>query len=96
MPILILLCTVLLQIAVLLLLLTLLARRSPVPEQPARRVGPTASSELDAEKVGERFGAECQSRVSKGIRRQGPSSFCQEFLRFNTTPCRHMPLLVHF
>ena len=22
--------------------------------------------------------------------------FCKEFLRFNTTPCRHMPSLVHF
>ena len=26
----------------------------------------------------------------------GDRLFCKEFLCFNTVPCRHMPLLVHF
>ena len=33
--------------------------------------------------------------TSKGIRRQGVSSFCKKSLGVNTMPCRHMPLLVH-
>ena len=33
--------------------------------------------------------------ASKGIWRQGVSSFCKKLLCFNTMPCRHMPLLVH-
>ena len=37
-----------------------------------------------------------QSYISKGIWRQGIGSFCKEFLCFNTMPCRHMPLIVHF
>ena len=37
-----------------------------------------------------------QSYISKGIRRQGIGSFCEKSPCFNTTPCRHMPLLVHF
>ena len=37
-----------------------------------------------------------QSYTSKGIWRQGMGSFCKEFLRFNTMPRRHLPLLVHF
>ena len=38
-----------------------------------------------------------QSYIRKGIWRQGiVRLFCKEFLCFNTIPCRHMPLLVHF
>ena len=38
-----------------------------------------------------------QSYISKGIWRQGiVRLFRKEFLCFNTMPCRHMPLLVHF
>ena len=39
---------------------------------------------------------EDRSYTSKGIGRQGIGSFCKEILRSSTTPCRHMPLLVHF
>ena len=37
-----------------------------------------------------------QSYTSKSIGRQGIGSFCKDFLRFSTVPCRPMPLLVHF
>ena len=37
-----------------------------------------------------------QSYTRKGISRQGIGSCRKEFLCVNTTPCRHMPLLVHF
>ena len=37
-----------------------------------------------------------KSYISKGIWREGIGSFCKEFRCFNTMPCRHMPLLVHF
>ena len=37
-----------------------------------------------------------QSYTSKGIWRLGIGLFCKEFLCFDTVPCRHMPLLVHF
>ena len=43
-----------------------------------------------------RASEEFQSYISKGIWRQGNRLFCKEFLCFNTMPCRHMPLLVHF
>ena len=32
-----------------------------------------------------------QECASEGIGRKGVASFCKAFLRFNTTPCRHMP-----
>ena len=34
--------------------------------------------------------------IRKGIRRQGVGCFCKDCLCFDTMPCRHMPLLVHF
>ena len=37
-----------------------------------------------------------QSYMSKGIWRQGIGSFVRISYVFNTMPCRHMPLLVHF
>ena len=37
-----------------------------------------------------------QSCTSQGIGRQGICSFCKNILCFNTMPCRHMPLFVHF
>ena len=37
-----------------------------------------------------------QSHTSQGIGRQGRCSFCEQSLRFSTTPCRPMPSLVHF
>ena len=37
----------------------------------------------------------CLKYASKGIWRQGVSSFCKKFLSFDTMPCCHMPLLVH-
>ena len=37
-----------------------------------------------------------QSYTSKGTGRQGKRFFCKEFPCFNTMPCRHVPLLVHF
>ena len=33
-----------------------------------------------------------RSYTSKGLWRQGNRLFCKDFLRFNTVPCRHMPL----
>ena len=64
---------------------------------------------IHAHHSGETAGA-TQSCTSKGIGRQGIGSFCKEFLRVNTMPCRHwrqgtvskhrnsfhMPLLLHF
>ena len=32
----------------------------------------------------------------EGFMTTGRRLFCREFLCFNTTPCRHMPILVHF
>ena len=41
--------------------------------------------------------AEGPSELHKqGHMTTGHRLFCKEFLRFNTMPCRHMPLLVHF
>ena len=37
-----------------------------------------------------------QSYTRTGVWRQGIGSFCKELLCFDTMPCRHMPLLVHF
>ena len=34
--------------------------------------------------------------ICKGVWRQGNRLFCRAFLCFSTTPCRRMPLLVHF
>ena len=36
-----------------------------------------------------------QSYIRKGISRQGIGASVRKLLRFDTMPCRHMPLLVH-
>ena len=54
----------------------------------------SSSYVLDASKTSSEHNH--QSYTSKGIWRHGDRLFCKKFLCFNTMPCRHMPLLVHF
>ena len=37
-----------------------------------------------------------QSHISKGILTTGHRLVCKDFMCFDTMPCRHMRLLVHF